>query len=598
MFYGVDKAKNPDNEAEDLCLDQQVRSSNPPLISAPLAHIMMGMPMVLDHYQVYELLKLGEPTAKRIRQLEDLRDAGEMLAEELGFSWDGQGCSSNLNAAIRRCHLQFGAVTTDIRRIWLFTNEDVPPQSGDPSESIRDALKNGISFDLWYSSAPSQQFDVSKFWGHLLKAQQDDELGTYEAEATEGGSATCRDASKPFDRVLDELRHQATVKRRYAKLPFRISRCPSVCPQVALYKVIAPCRVAPAVLLTEGSNEKVMSTQRLLADNGEYVDERSVKTGIHLGHTCVMVTRDEYAKAASFGADEPGQPSDVTLGTCGHLSLPLNVVTVIFSVSGLDLLGFVPVSELTWEVNISSPIFVYPDDTDVQGSTVALIALHGAMVKRMCGGVVAFRRSLTAAPKLGILIPQEETSTMPPGLQLIFTPWLDDLRAVPADSCLPAGEEPCEAAAAVAGKLESSEPYRTVEIPNPALQKHYAILEGLALMERDSRTWDEASDDATQPKSDAMMAVAHEELEVFQNVCGLMDSGKRDITKAVSSSGKRSKREAEVGRGDMDVQKLVEDGALESLTVQELKDIAASLGLTKGGKKADLVERISQSFTK
>lgn len=251
-------------------------------------------------------------------------------------------------------------------------------------------------------------------------------------------------------------------------------------------------------------------------------------------------------------------------------------------------------SELTWEVNISSPIFIYPDDTDLQGSTVALIALHGAMVKRMCGGVVAFRRSLTAAPKLGILIPQEETSTMPPGLQLILTPWLDDLRAVPADSCLPAGEAPCEAAAAVAGKLESSEPYRTVEIPNPALQKHYTILEGLALMERDSPAWDEASDDATQPKSGAMMAVAHEQLEAFQHVCGLMDTGTRDITRVGSSSGKKSKREESGRGGSEDVQKLIEDGALESLTVQELKDIATSLGLTRGGKKADLVERISR----
>lgn len=269
----------------------------------------------------------------------------------------------------------------------------------------------------------------------------------------------------------------------------------------------------------------------------------------------------------------------------------------------MDLLGFLPQSLLRWDLNSQPATFTYPDDSELRGSTSAFIALHSAMVTRHVMALVSFHRSPTTAPRLAVLVPQPETDRDPPGLQLLSLPWADDARALPSDTCVPADPGLVKAARAMVAKLTSAVPFDSTEVPNPALQKLYANLEALALMEKEAKVWDDEADDLTRPPTQAMLQAAEEEIDALVEASGLASEaaegggGKRKRPAAApkkEGGGKRAKEEGQ----EVDVVALVRGGRLESLTVPELKDVCGSLQLAKGGKKADLVERITEHVQK
>jgi ATP-dependent DNA helicase 2 subunit 1 len=69
--------------------------------------------------------------------------------------------------------------------------------------------------------------------------------------------------------------------------------------------------------------------------------------------------------------------------------------------TGLTLLGFLPASELRWDLNVETALFLYPEEVEYKGSTATFIALHAAMLERDCMAWVALRRHAKSAPKLG-----------------------------------------------------------------------------------------------------------------------------------------------------------------------------------------------------
>eukprot|EP00884_Botryococcus_braunii_P020492 jgi/Botrbrau1/7126/Bobra.0143s0006.1 len=134
------------------------------------------------------------------------------------------------------------------------------------------------------------------------------------------------------------------------------------------------------------------------------------------------------------------------------------------------------------------------------------------------------------------------------------------------------------------------DPFRYWELPNPALQRHYQVLEALALGE--------------EPPSEI----------VDHTVATLWPAGRKDVQDAIwrfqetlahLPSGKGGKAEAAKKRkapeGDktledklasIDFKAKARDGTLSQLTNDMLKAYLQYNGLPKGGNKAELVQRI------
>ena len=85
---------------------------------------------------------------------------------------------------------------------------------------------------------------------------------------------------------------------------------------------------------------------------------------------------------------------------------------------------------------------MYPDETSIQGSTVAFSALHTKMLQlRQIG--IGFLSVSKRAPKLVALVPQAEErdeegfQVAPPGINVIPLPYADDLRNIPVRFVMP-----------------------------------------------------------------------------------------------------------------------------------------------------------------
>eukprot|EP00624_Nannochloropsis_granulata_P006077 evm.model.NODE_4407_length_63659_cov_22.504595.19 len=454
--------------------------------------------------QTIELQPLGEPTAKRIKQLERLCQPHVDVAQELHLRWmdSSFSSSSGLRDGFRACLRMLETRSKkerDIRRIWLLTNEDDPSEPNDPSQVIKDAQEGGVEVRLWHFPSPDgRDFDEQKLYGPVLSAasKQPSELDYTKADEdeTESESKMVNVGSGDMTTLLGAAKGRLFKKRRYACTTWHVSDSPPLSLNVALYKTIQPCKKPAPVQLAAATNRRlVTSTKWLCEELVQYIDlDLEAAYGLDFGscNTTVPFKRPEFEYARRAGLSEPG----------------------------LYLLGFVPAEELAWELNVTSSTTVYPEELSLKGCTRAFISLREAMLKRERMAVVRYQASAKSAPRLAVLLASSATK----GLELIELPFLDDLRSVESPHMdsppPPPKKEQLEAAKKAVARLTlKPEQYTTVGFNNPALEKFYSALQALALEEAKTE-WDEMADDTTW-SSGELLGRAEEELEELWEVC-------------------------------------------------------------------------------
>lgn len=214
---------------------------------------------------------------------------------------------------------------------------------------------------------------------------------------------------------------------------------------------------------------------------------------------------------------------------------------------------------------------------------------------------VAFYGS-TSRPQLVALVAQEEVikgggQVEPPGLHMIYLPYSDDIRDIEelhSDSNVAApsaNEEQNKKAAALMKRIDLKE-FSVCQFANPALQRHYAVLQALALEE------DEIPEikDETVPDEEGMSRPGVvKSLEEFKlAVYGENYDEENDHEKASEASKKR-KATAELAAkeaANYDWGELADNGKLKDLTVAELKYYLTAHNLPVAGKKEALISRI------
>ncbi|KAB1668852.1 hypothetical protein ES319_1Z102300v1 [Gossypium barbadense] len=204
-------------------------------------------------------------------------------------------------------------------------------------------------------------------------------------------------------------------------------------------------------------------------------------------------------------------------------------------------------------------------------------------------------------PQLVALVAQDEITSAgaqmePPGMHMIYLPYADDIRddeeifPDTEEDAPRADEDQIQKAAALIKRIYVKD-FSAFQFANPALQRHYAVLQALALAEDDiPETIDETAPDEEGLTRPAVVRAA----EAFKHsVYGDSYDEESDMGKEkMSEASRKRKAIAENAAKDYDWGNLADKGQLKNLTVGDLKVYLNAHNLPVSGKKEALISRI------
>lgn len=211
-------------------------------------------------------------------------------------------------------------------------------------------------------------------------------------------------------------------------------------------------------------------------------------------------------------------------------------------------------------------------------------------------------------PQLVALIAQEEIVSAggqvePPGMHMIYLPYSDDIRNIEelhtdTNGMPRANNDQIKKANALMKRIDLKE-FSVCQFSNPALQRHYAMVQALALEE------DELPEvkDETAPDEEGMSRPGVvKTLEEFKvDVYGENYEEENEGTAKPSEASKKRKaieEKAVKESANYNWADLADNGKLKDLTVAELKYYLAAHKLPVTGKKEAIINRILSHMDK
>lgn len=515
-------------------------------------------------FNVPEREDLDRPTARLIKEFDQIE---ERFEKEIGSKYGivpGSRENSLYNALwVAQALLRKGSAKTADKRILLLTNEDDPfgnlkgvikvDMMRTTMQRAKDAQDLGITIELLPLSRADDEFNVSLFYADLLGLEGDD-LVQFKALIGER-----------FEDLNDQLRKRMFKKRRVRRLRFAIFNGLSI--ELNTYALIRPTNPGTITWLDSMTNLPLKAERSFICADTAAIIQEPPKRFQSYKNENVMFSVDEL--------------SEVKRVSTGHLRL----------------LGFKPLSCLKDYHNLKPATFVFPSDEEVVGSTCLFVALHRSMLRLKRFAVAFYGNS--SHPQLVALVAQDEIMTPsgqvePPGMHLIYLPYSDDIRHVEElhtdpNSVPHATDDQIKKASALVRRIDLKD-FSVCQFANPALQRHYAVLQALALDE------DEMPEikDETLPDEEGMArpgivkALEEFKLSVYGENYEEEDSnieGKAEPTR-------KRKANAIKEYGNYDWADLADNGKLKDLTVVELKYYLGAHNLPVTGKKEALISRI------
>ncbi|KAG6506080.1 hypothetical protein ZIOFF_031395 [Zingiber officinale] len=568
-------------------------------------------------FNVEERDFLDQPTAKLIKEFSSIERANcsvlgyfdcrqvevigwqDIFMNNIGSRYGilpGSRDNSLYNALwVAQALLRKGSAKTASKRILIFTNEDDPFGSmtgAIKADMIRTTLQRaedakdlGISLELLPLGSLDEEFNLSKFYAEMI-GLEGDELVQYLPSANE----------KLMD-MKDQLRKRIFNKRKVRTLTFSIINGISI--QVNTYALIRPTLPGATIWLDSVTNLplKVSSKYRGLCHwfFSFLINFTSLLVTVTI-LTLRNIAIEKSLICADTGALIEGRPKLFHSYKNQRVLFSVDQISEIKKVSNyhLRLLGFKPIDCLKDYHNLRPSTFIFPTDEvslhsifvkilsniyfpigdEIIGSTRIFIALYRSMLhlKRFA---LAFYGS-SSSSRLVALVAQYHISV---------------------DAAVPrASDDQIQKASALMKQI-NLENFSVLQFANPALQRHYGLLQVLALDE------DEMPDfkDETLPdeKGLARRTVFHA-LEDFKvAVYGQNHDQEETEHMAAKASGSEATRKrkmiANKATGESakyDWEDLAENGKLKDLTVVELKFYLTAHNLPVTGKKDALISRI------
>ncbi|XP_042103731.1 X-ray repair cross-complementing protein 6 isoform X2 [Ovis aries] len=469
---------------------------------------------------IYVLQELDNPGAKRVQELDKFKgqEGKKYFQDQIGH-----GSDYSLSEVLWVCANLFSDVQFKMshKRIMLFTNED-DPHGDDSAKASRartkagDLRDTGIFLDLMHLKKRGG-FDISLFYRDIIVAE-DEDVGIHFEE------------SSKLEDLLRKVRAKETRKRVLYRLKLKLNK--DVALTVGIYNMVQKAYRPSPVRLYRETNEPVKTKTRTFNVNtGSLLLPSDTKRSQIYGHRQIVLEKEETEELKRF--DEPG----------------------------LILIGFKPLMMLKKHHYLRPSLFVYPEESLINGSSTLFSALLTKCLEKEVLAVCRYTPRQNTPPCFVALVPQEEElddqkiQLAPPGFQLVFLPYADDKRKVPFTEKVMANPEQVDKMKAIVQKLRFK--YRSDSFENPVLQQHFRNMEALAL-------------DLMEPE---------------QTV---------DLTYDESSGSKRPKVEL----SEEELKAHVSKGTLGKLTVPALKEACRMYGLKGGLKKQELLDVLTEHFQK
>lgn len=508
---------------------------------------------------IYVLQDLDNPGAKRVLELD--RFKGQQGKKHFRDTI-GHGSDYSLSEVLWVCANLFSDVQFKMshKRIMLFTNED-DPHGNDSAKACRartkasDLRDTGIFLDLMHLKKQGG-FDVSLFYRDIISIAEDEDLGVHFEE------------SSKLEDLLRKVRAKETKKRVLSRLKFKLGK--DVALMVGVYNLVQKANKPFPVRLYRETNEPVKTKTRTFNVNtGSLLLPSDTKRSLTFGTRQIVLEKEETEELKRF--DEPG----------------------------LILMGFKPMVMLKNHHYLRPSLFLYPEESLVNGSSTLFSALLTKCVEKEVIAVCRYTARKNVSPYFVALVPQEEElddqniQVTPAGFQLVFLPYADDKRKVPFTEKVMANPEQIDKMKAIVQKLRFT--YRSDSFENPVLQQHFRNLEALALDMMES----EQVVDLTLPKVEAIKKRLGSLADEFKELVyppGYNPEGKIAKRKA-DNEGSASKK-PKVELSEEELKDLFAKGTLGKLTVPALRDICKAYRLKSGPKKQELLEALSRHLEK
>ena len=730
----------------------------------------------LDKHYV-EFIELTPPSAASVSKIQHLLDNfDEEFDRVLGGSQQINTASGGattgitsdylpLKDALQRCSMTFSRKASsnklkpNMRRIWVFTNDDNPNSTGPNSTEYqnamvtvaRDVFNDGARISLWCMDRSNQQpFDVYRFYNRMLLLDMDtskhdngqpvyddeDDDDYYEEELSD---RIVHASEEGFDVHNYNMRSKFHKKRALFQglIDFGLERLGYVSPTptatadsrdgsanqestqyspgriaVQFFSDLKIAKKPSPIKLWAENNEPLKTTRTYLRkDTGGEVPDRDITTFVAFTNEnmpLVPMTRKDISElrappmfmpiqslcrnqSSSSGEREMemGSGCDTALeqrlgfsaqhrasasesyifskigggGVNGDLpsaqraqiqgtssssssspsyaSAPASIAELPFV--ALEVLYYAPKSVLPLELNLKEPMFIFPHEKAIMGSTVLFTAVLTDLHSKELLAMARYNgRDGTKEPRLVALLPVLHVGQQAAGMQMVILPFRNEVRTSPqplSTSVLQAldrtpqlvqrataiiramslnkggewvaGASPKASASASASisahfdteRAEEAEAqkfdYQNVE--SPALQQFYAVLQAVALRES-SYSWNQHTQDMMLPSTNSNNSLAlaaairdfKEELNIPEEATN-MALGKRPSGGTGPNSKAVKKARADEVSTD-DIRRILavvsDEDQVNNYKVDALKGFCKILNLGVAGKKSELVEKL------
>ncbi len=559
MFAAMDSGQKPFQNALE-CVSVAVTQK---LISSPDDEVAVVLYATgLQHGDfpgVYVLFDFDKPSAQLIEKLDELRT-------ENGYTmghWEtsNPGSEFPLSDAFWTASSVLSRIKNAAeRRVWLFTDEDTPHQDDDllgrARARLEDYRSSGVRMSLFafQRGGGARPFDLRPFYRLCPDPDIEESTNMWTAESR-------------LDLMLRKTNQKAMKKRSLGSLKFTLA--PGVEFAVKLYTMLRSADQVKHVYLDPVTMYPVKpKTKWICGDTGQHLRPAQMKKYFPLGEYKVVFEPEEIARLK-------------------FLYPP-----------GITLLGFKSLSSLSDVHNLTHASFLFCDDSSIKGSGLVFKLLLQKCIVRQQFALVRLVTRSNAVPRLAALYPGREeydgdTMKTPSGFHVIPLPWADEMRELEVKQNF--GEatptmEQCMAASKVCECLVSD--FEPDLLPNPALQKHFAVLQTYALSKGDFLgKWV----DTIEPDKEGMEHFKPI-LDEFKNVVfpeGYEGGGDGEVKKEKGAGRKRAAPGKEVEGYEGDWGQLVSsDANMNQVTVPQLKLRLKHLGLPVSGTKGVLWERL------
>ncbi|XP_071765853.2 X-ray repair cross-complementing protein 6 [Centroberyx gerrardi] len=511
---------------------------------------------------VYVYHDLDEPGAKRVQDVEALRGTkgAQLAAETMGSGETSLGdalwCCSNLYSDIK--------LRLSHKRLMIFTCRD-QPHEGDSAKDRQartkagDLKETGVVIDLMHMMKPGG-FDVSLFFCDAVSPPEDEtELGLQ---------------LEPCGK-LEDLQKRVRAKEQKKRAMSRVSLCLGEGMKVAvgIYGNAVTARKPSAVRLYRETNEPVRSKTRTFhTQTGSLLLPSEIKKAQVYGKRQIVMERDEVDAIKKF--EDPG----------------------------IFLIGFKPMEKLKLHHHIRPSVFVYPEEDQVTGSACVFTALLRKCSEKNVFAVCRYVPRRNYPPRFVALVPQREEADQgqnqvtPPGFNVIFLPFADDIRRLDVPQCPTASDMQVDKMKEIVSKLRFK--YRSDAFENPVIQQHYRNLEALAL----DMMAPESIEDLIMPKvhqMDQRLGPLVQEFKDLVYPAGYNPEAKPAAKRKTADAGGGAEKKPKVELQEDELRAHVQNGTLGKLTVPVLKEACKQFGVrTTGTKKQELIDALIAQLAK